>query len=437
MTDTSELSLTKSDLGNLLRQARETKALTIEDLANRLRIRRLYLEALEKNDFGALPGIVYGIGFIRTYARALDLNENDMVALYKSQNGVAVVKPKYDVRMPKTESRIPGGLPLIIAIIVAVVIFLFWYFMHSEVGNLPNRISEVPEPLAQSTKIDQNPLPQPTPTPLTVVPPSTAPLATGTKSPANSPQQNLIPLLPLAPTQTTSTQSGTQPGMAPAPLAINRSNLAPSATGNVTAPGTNSPAEIGPKPGVSATNTNPPALTAKTPAQTQLGQTNADTANANANLNDSLGKPVKPIKSTNGTANGATNQTGEVSKSLGNGAYGVPDARIVIKAVEDTWIEIVRKDDKSVVFSRLLKPGESYNVPKLNSGLLMSTGNAGGIIVSVDANNVADLGPQGAVRHEIDLTPEKLIAGTAVPKQTRNKKPPAPNPAVPNDTPTP
>ena len=240
MTNTSELSLTKQDLGNLLRQARENKALMIEDLANRLRIRKLYLEAMEKNDFNALPGMVYGIGFIRTYARALDLNENDMVALYKSQNGVAVVKPKYESRIPKIESRIPGGLPLILGIVVAGVIFLFWYFMHSEVGNLPNRISEVPEPLAQSTKIDQNPLPQPTPTPLTVVPPSTAPLATGTKSPVNSAQQNLIPLLPLAPNQANSTPSSTQPGMAPAPLAINRSNsAAPAAPGIVTTPSNN------------------------------------------------------------------------------------------------------------------------------------------------------------------------------------------------------
>ncbi|MCX8505900.1 MAG: DUF4115 domain-containing protein [Alphaproteobacteria bacterium] len=412
MTDTSQLSLTKTDLGNLLKQARETKALTIEDMANRLRIRKFYLEALEKNDFGSLPGIVYGIGFIRTYARALDLNENDLVALYKSQNGVEVVKPKYEARMPKIESRIPGGLPLIIGVVVASVIFFFWYFMHSEVGNLPNRISEVPEPLAQSTKIDQNPLPQPTPTPLTVVPPSTAPLANGTKFDANSSAQNLIPLLPLAPNQVTATSSSNQPGMAPAPLAINRSNIAP--------------------PPPAATNANPPPLAVKTPIQspnptnkpqTQIGQSGGEAATAS----DALGKPVKPTKSAN--------QTDEVSKSLGNGVYGAQDARIVIKAVDDTWIEIVRKDDKSLIFSRLLKTGESYNVPNLRSGLMMSTGNAGGIVVAVDANNVPDLGPLGAVRRDIDLAPEKLVSGTAVPKQVR-KKPALPS-LVPSATPTP
>ena len=176
-----------------------------------------------------------------------------------------------------------------------------------------------------------------------------------------------------------------------------------------------------------------PTLAAKTPLQTPnlTNKNQTGPSGAEAAANDSLAKPAKPVKPSN------ANQTGEISKSLGNGVYGVQDARIVIKAVEETWIEIVRKDDKSMVFSRLLKTGESYNVPKLNSGLIMSTGNAGGIVIAVDNNNVPDLGPQGAVRHEIDLTAEKLIAGTAVPKQTRNKKPIVPNTSQPTATPTP
>lgn len=419
MTDFSELSLTKPDLGAMLQQARQAKGLEIEELANRLRIRRPYLEALEKNDFAALPGSVYGIGFVRSYARALDLSEADMVALYKSQNNIEQVRPKYESRTPKTETRMPRGIPLAIGGGVAVAILLLWYITHSEVGTLPTRISTVPEPLAQATKSEPNPLPTPTPTPLALVPPSTATTGSGTPT-ANGGQNgannatNSLGLVPLAPITSGGTsnqaassqnnpQSNGQTNLAPLPLPINRAASSPATT------------SAAPKNTVVANNK--PELKPDATAQVKPA------------------KQEKPAKPANAGNNAAAPAASVVGKENANGVYGAAEgnSRVVITATQDSWLEISRKDDRTVIFSRLLKAGEKYNVPNMRSGLLLSTGNAGGLSVTVDANAAPDLGPNGAVRHEIDLTPEKLTAGTAVPKQIR--KPPAPAAASPATTP--
>lgn len=62
------------ELGERLRHAREAKGLTIEDLTNRTKIGRRYLEALENGDFKVIPGLTYLRGFLQNYAAAVDLD---------------------------------------------------------------------------------------------------------------------------------------------------------------------------------------------------------------------------------------------------------------------------------------------------------------------------------------------------------------------------
>lgn len=59
--------------GASLRQRREELRLSLDDVAARTRIRKTYLQALEEENLGALPGIAYTIGFLRIYARQLGL----------------------------------------------------------------------------------------------------------------------------------------------------------------------------------------------------------------------------------------------------------------------------------------------------------------------------------------------------------------------------
>jgi len=73
----------------------------------------------------------------------------------------------------------------------------------------------------------------------------------------------------------------------------------------------------------------------------------------------------------------------------------------------------VRGADQSIVFSRVLKSGEVYNVPT-RTGLSLRTGNAGALEIAVDGKPAPSIGGIGALRRDVSLDPAELTAGTAV-----------------------
>ncbi len=64
-------------LGKSLREAREARGLTLEDVEKATRIRARYLEALEAGQFEALPSAVQARGFLRNYARHVGLDPSE------------------------------------------------------------------------------------------------------------------------------------------------------------------------------------------------------------------------------------------------------------------------------------------------------------------------------------------------------------------------
>lgn len=89
-----------SGVGPLLRRAREAKGLSLGELATRTRIPMRQLEVIEAGAFSSLPSRTYAIGFARTYARALDLNEGEITAAVRAELG--------DVS--EARSVVPGGM---------------------------------------------------------------------------------------------------------------------------------------------------------------------------------------------------------------------------------------------------------------------------------------------------------------------------------------
>ena len=66
-------------VGEFFRQVRETKGLTIDEVASKTRIRTDFVKALEDGNFAKLPDQVFARGFVRSYARSLGLDEEDAV----------------------------------------------------------------------------------------------------------------------------------------------------------------------------------------------------------------------------------------------------------------------------------------------------------------------------------------------------------------------
>lgn len=67
--------------GRSLREARELRGLSIADVVNSIKFSSRQIEALERNDFSHLPGATFVRGFIRSYAKLLQLDPQPLLAM--------------------------------------------------------------------------------------------------------------------------------------------------------------------------------------------------------------------------------------------------------------------------------------------------------------------------------------------------------------------
>ena len=105
-------------------------------------------------------------------------------------------------------------------------------------------------------------------------------------------------------------------------------------------------------------------------------------------------------------ASGATSGQTYVPQVYGRGNE---DYRVVITAKADSWVQ-VQGPQNELLLTRILRAGDSYRVPD-REGLVMVTGNAGALQISVDGVVVQSVGPIGVVRRDVVLDAEQLKAG--------------------------
>jgi cytoskeleton protein RodZ len=73
---------TADALGERFRAAREARGLSLSDVADQIRIRSVYLAAIEEENWSAIGAPVYVRGFLRTYARFLGIDPEEAVAAF-------------------------------------------------------------------------------------------------------------------------------------------------------------------------------------------------------------------------------------------------------------------------------------------------------------------------------------------------------------------
>ncbi|HHW41124.1 MAG TPA: helix-turn-helix domain-containing protein [Syntrophomonadaceae bacterium] len=141
-------------IGEILREAREKKGLSLSDVENETKIRTKYLAALESEDFKEIPGEAYVLGFLRNYARFLELDADQIVNSYKSQiktSDTVTSPPCQEESQPSPETDeglLSGalskrkGLSLIITSIVVVMLIILAIIF----GFLKGDTSRTPEP---------------------------------------------------------------------------------------------------------------------------------------------------------------------------------------------------------------------------------------------------------------------------------------------------
>ena len=76
---------TAADVGTMMRRARETRGVSLRQIADVTKISVSALEALERNDISSLPGGIFSRAFVRSYAAEIGLDPEETVREFIAQ----------------------------------------------------------------------------------------------------------------------------------------------------------------------------------------------------------------------------------------------------------------------------------------------------------------------------------------------------------------
>jgi cytoskeleton protein RodZ len=134
-------------LGRKLREAREKHSYNLEQIARDTNISKAYLEALEEENFGVIPGDTYVLGFLRNYGEYLGLNPEELVGLYRNLRIQEQPMPMSELLQgPRARPR-PRLLALILAVLVVAGVGVFLLVRY----GLPRRAEVAAKPAETRT----------------------------------------------------------------------------------------------------------------------------------------------------------------------------------------------------------------------------------------------------------------------------------------------
>lgn len=119
-------------VGEILKKRRFEKNLSLEWVESKIKIRKKFLQALENNDWLQMPSLPYIKGFLKVYADFLDLNSEELLAVFRRHYNY---EEKSDI-LPEGVSQ-PLNRPLVRftpQTIIAVISALFLLFLFSYLG---------------------------------------------------------------------------------------------------------------------------------------------------------------------------------------------------------------------------------------------------------------------------------------------------------------
>lgn len=129
--------------GEQLKRAREAKGLSLDDVASQTRIPIRHLQAIEREDWDALPAPTYAVGFARNYANAIGLDGAAIGLELRERLGGAVRSraPSPEYYEPADPSRMPPrgivlGVTLFVGVLIAIYFFWFSSYNRQDVPAL-------------------------------------------------------------------------------------------------------------------------------------------------------------------------------------------------------------------------------------------------------------------------------------------------------------
>jgi cytoskeleton protein RodZ len=192
LTDGGDLSAAPR-AGADLRAARERLGWPIEDVSAALRIRLPHLEALEEGRIDLLPGNAYAVGFLRTYARTLGLDPDEVARRFKAEASQVNRRTELVFPAPVPQRGVPAGAMVLLGVVLAIGAYAGWYRLSGEGRLPPETVASVPEHLASLAEQAVPPSPA-------AAPPAPVVVATASPPPqASEPDQAAPPVPSISP----------------------------------------------------------------------------------------------------------------------------------------------------------------------------------------------------------------------------------------------
>ena len=341
--------MTLVELGAALRVEREKRGLDLEDAANKLKISARLLRALEEGDEQSLPPLAYTKGFIRSYASYVGLSAEEVSeALGALEAATEPTAPQnvYEPEMVLTPRR--NLKPLLAGVvmvgIVAAVFFAWQQGALDFLGRQTRRLAQ-PAPMQSAESVDPGNLAGRS------APVAAAP-ATGAAS-ASGPASGQ-PSVPVAAT------AGKPAGSAPASAPAAQAPSAGAPAGQAAQPAAGLP----PVRGTAAAGAAPAGAPASAPAA-----------------------PVQAAPAQGVPGQAAAAQAGEVQPGT---------HKLIITATEECWIH--SSADKTDTRQFSLRKGDTFALT-FSKSLELKLGNAGGVRLRYDGEELPQAGQSGQVRN--------------------------------------
>lgn len=127
------------DLAHCLKSKRESQNLTIEEIALSLKLRTVYLKALESGAWDDMPGEVYAIAFLKQYAAFLGLDISEHIEKLKTG--------QYKLTKPLTfpdPPIAPNKTWVIVALLLFIVLFILFNLFDDGFDNNETEQRDLP-----------------------------------------------------------------------------------------------------------------------------------------------------------------------------------------------------------------------------------------------------------------------------------------------------
>ena len=147
-----------SSVGAYLRQLREARGVSLEEIARTTRVTASYLIALEADDFASLPVPVFTRGFIRAYCQALGESPDQALALFSgavappstaAATPPAAVAPSHEgaaaatraLSEPPPRNRGPVLISFVLLLVLGIALFAVTVALQSSREPPPERVA--------------------------------------------------------------------------------------------------------------------------------------------------------------------------------------------------------------------------------------------------------------------------------------------------------